>query len=71
MKSPHQYKTQAGLLKALTKAHYLKMDVSLAWWFHNCKDTLINNFGWEEIRAQKYVAGYFPHESKYIAAGRG
>ncbi len=67
MKSPQKYKTQAGLIKALARAHYMQMDVSLAWWFHNCKWALIDEFGWNEPQASKFVKAYQPHGTKYYA----
>lgn len=65
--SPVNYKTQDGLLKALTRKSEMPMTVSLAWWFKNAEFALVQNFGWEESEAAKFVAAYQPTESAYLA----
>lgn len=61
------YKTQNGLLNALTKAREKPMTVSRAWWFENAKYALIKNWGWTEETASKYIAAYHPSQSAYKA----
>lgn len=67
MKQSLNYKTQRGLLAALHKAADKDMDCALAVWLQNVKWTLINQFGWEEVQASRYVAAYAPQTTKYIA----
>lgn len=69
MLNPVNYKTQNGLIKALTKMSELPMTVSRAWWFESAKYALIHNWGWEEEAAAKFVADYYPHTSTYRATG--
>jgi hypothetical protein len=45
MKHPANYKTQSGLIKALTRNSERAMDVSLAWWFKNAEYVLIDGDG--------------------------
>jgi len=61
------YKTQNGLIKALTKANTMPMTVQLAWWFHSAEYALINLWGWSEKNAAVFIARYKPDESAYRA----
>lgn len=65
--NPQNYKTQAGLVKALTRKSEQPMTVSNAWWFESAKYALINHFGWEEEVASKFIAAYHPQTSAYKA----
>ena len=65
--NPINYKTQNGLIKALTRASEKPMSVRNAWWFKSVEYALINNFGWTEENAAKFVAAYHPHTSIYKA----
>jgi hypothetical protein len=67
MTQPANYKTQAGLLKALSRSSKKSMDVSLAWWFRSAEYCLVSRWGWAEQDAAKFVASYYPHTSKYRA----
>lgn len=65
--NPLNYKTQSGLLKALPRKSEEPMTVSNAWWFESAKYALINNFGWSEEKASKFIAAYHPQTSSYKA----
>ena len=65
--NPVNYRTQDGLLKALNRASEIPMSVSLAWWFQSAQHALINNWGWTEQDAAKYIAAYHPTTSVYFA----
>jgi len=67
MSNPVNYKTQAGLIKALARQSDKPMDVSAAWWFKNAEWTLINSFGWKEKDAAQFVSCYHPTSSAYAA----
>ena len=68
MKSnPLNYKTQTGLINALTRASEIPMTVSKAWWFQNAQYALIHKWGWEEEKAANFVSAYHPHTSAYHA----
>lgn len=67
MQHPPNYKTQSGLLKALSKASEIPMSVSLAWWFKNAEYTLVNKWGWTPEEAARFVAAYHPTVSAYTA----
>jgi hypothetical protein len=67
MKHPANYKTQSGLIKALTRNSERAMDVSLAWWFKNAEYVLIDRWGWQEAKAARFVASYLPRQSAYRA----
>lgn len=65
--NPLNYKTQTGLIKALTRKSEQPMTVSSAWWFEKAKYALINNFEWEEEKASQFIAAYHPKTSAYKA----
>ncbi len=65
--NPLNYKTQTGLIKALTRKSEQLMTVSNAWWFEKAKYALINNFEWEEEKASQFIAAYHPQTSAYKA----
>jgi hypothetical protein len=65
--NPANYKTQAGLIKALSRIAECQMSVKIAWWLSSAQFALINNFGWEEETAAKFIAAYHPKESAYRA----
>lgn len=67
MQHPMNYKTQSGLLKALSKASEAPMSVNLAWWLKNTEYALINKWKWGEEEAAKFVAAYHPNKSIYKA----
>ena len=67
MTNPLNYKTQSGLIKALSKNSEKQMTVKLAWWFENAKYSLVQNFGWEDKEASIFVSRYHPTESAYKA----
>jgi hypothetical protein len=50
-------------------APLLPMTVKLAWWFKGAEYALINNFGWREEEAAKFVAVYHPISAAYRATG--
>lgn len=54
--NPMNYKTQAGLTKALSQASKRPMTVSLAWWFKNAEYALVNQWGWTEEDAAALVS---------------
>ena len=66
--NPLNYKTQSGLIKALTRNSEQPMTVSLAWWFESAKYALINHFEWEEKKASQFIAVYHPQTSSYKAS---
>ena len=43
--NPVNYKTQTGLINALSRKSEELMTVKLAWWFKNAEYALIRNFG--------------------------
>jgi hypothetical protein len=56
------YKTQAGLLKALSRISESKeFNYKIIWFLHNAVYQLVEDFGWEEKQAARYVAAYTPH----------
>lgn len=65
--NPLNYKTQSGLLNALTRNSERQMSVKLAWWFHNAEYALVRNFGWTQDEAAKFVSSYHPTTSVYKA----
>jgi len=65
--NPVNYKTQSGLIKALSRQSEKPMDVSLACWFENARWALIHKWGWNESDAAKFVASYHPTTSAYRA----
>ena len=65
--NPVNYKTQTGLINALSRKSEELMTVKLAWWFENAEYALIHNFGWTKKNAAKFVACYHPHASAYKA----
>ena len=68
MKSnPLNYKTQRGVIAALTRAADLPMTVQLAWWLKTAEHSLVRNFGWTEPDAARFVAAYHPRRSAYKA----
>ena len=69
MKFPRQYKTQRGLIKALNKVSEGLLFVRTAVWLRECVYSLVDNFGWEEMVAEKFVACYYPSGSGYLATG--
>ena len=68
MKHSFQYKTQNGLLNAISKNSKKPMTVRLAWWFQNAKTTLIDVWGWKEPKASRYIAGYLPQVTTYFSS---
>ena len=65
--NPLNYKTQNGLIKALTRASEEPMTIKLAWWFHSAEYALVHNWGWTEEDAARFVAAYHPGFSAYRA----
>ncbi len=65
--NPFNYKTQAGLIKALERNSQKSMTVSLAWWYNQAEWTLINIWGWKEQDAARFVCGYKPRTAAYHA----
>lgn len=65
--NPINYKTQSGLIKALTRNSEKLMTVKLAWWFCNAEYALVQNFGWTKKNAASFVASYHPTTSAYKA----
>jgi len=61
------YKTRAGIEKALVRASQECMDIKLAWWFQNITWVLVTQWGMDEKEAALYVAKYRPTESAYCA----
>ena len=56
MTNPMNYKTQSGLLDALSRASEKPMGVRHAWFYEQAKWALINNFGWDESAAALLIA---------------
>ena len=65
--NPINYKTQKGLINALTKKLGEPMSVRSAWWFRQAEYALIEKWGWNENNAAKFVASYKPNRSIYHA----
>ena len=68
MKHSFQYKTQNGVLNAISRNSKKPMTVQLAGWFQNAKTTLIDVWGWEEPKASRYIAGYLPQVTTYFSS---
>ena len=68
MSIPINYKTQNGLLKAISKQSENLMTVKLAWWFQNAEYALVDIWGWDEVKASKYISRYLPSQSAYRAS---
>ena len=56
MQDPFWYKTQNGLLKAISVQSEKLMTVKLARWFQNAEHALIDIWGWDEVKASKYIS---------------
>lgn len=67
MNNPMSYKRQSSLIKAMNKVSEGVMTVSVAIWLQNAKNVLIDQWGWEEKEALRFVACYEPRESAYLA----
>jgi hypothetical protein len=56
MQNPLNYKTQNGLLKAISR--WSDKNVFTGWLYQNTKHALVTKWGWSEEQASRYTAGY-------------
>jgi hypothetical protein len=64
---PFNYKTQWGLIKALSRAADQPMTISHSWWLYSAKMALIEKWGWSEEEASKFVAAHHSGVAAYRA----
>jgi hypothetical protein len=67
-RTPLNYKTQAGLLKALCRVAEGQSNVSTAWWLLNANYALVDKWGWTEADAALFVSRHHPTISVYRAS---